>query len=258
MTPWVLRLLVVNVGVFFLQLTLPGITEELAFVPMDVLSRPWTIVTYMFLHNPHGITHLLFNMIGLFFFGPRVEDRLGPQRFFVLYFLSGISGAIVSLIFARYASVIGASAAVFGIMLAFAMFWPRERIYIWGVLPVEARWLVVITTVLALYSGLQGSSGGVADFAHLGGYAGAFIYLKWLEQTKGAKRFRAKAVPKVADTLLGKWREVDPRSVHEVNRDEVNRILDKINANGLGSLTPQEKLFLSNFVPMDDRKPPAS
>ena len=256
MTPWVKRLLIANVGMYFLQLAAPAVTEGLAFVPTEVLLRPWTLITYMFLHG--SITHILFNMIGLFFFGPRVESRLGPGRFFTLYFLSGISGALVSLIFARNAAVIGASAAVFGVMLGFALFWPRERIYIWGVLPVEARWLVVISTVLALASGLQGSTGGVADFAHLGGYAGAFVYLKWLERAQGVRRFKTKAVASVAPASLGKWRQVDPKSVHEVNRDEVNRILDKINANGLGSLTPQEKLFLSNFVPPDDRTPSAS
>jgi membrane associated rhomboid family serine protease len=258
MTPWVKRLLIANVGMYFLQLTAPMVTYWLMFVPSEVLLRPWTIVTYMFLHDTRGFTHILFNMLGLFFFGPRVESRLGPQRFFVLYFLSGISGALVSFVFARDAQIVGASAAVFGVMLAFALFWPREKIYIWGVLPVEARWLVVITTALALWSGLQGSQGGVADFAHLGGYAGAFVYLKWLEQAQGARRFRTKAVAKVADASLGKWRQVDTQSVHEVNRDEVNRILDKINARGLGSLTPQERLFLSNFVPPDDRVPPAS
>ncbi len=256
MTPWVQRLLIANIGMFFLQLTAPGVEEWLAFVPMLVLARPWTVLTYMFLHG--GITHILFNMIALYFFGPRVEGRLGSQPFITLYLLSGVSGALFSFLFAPGAAVVGASAAVFGVMLAFALFWPRERIYIWGVLPIEARWLVVISTVLALYSGLRGSTGGVADFAHLGGYAGAFLYLKWLERMAGARRFSMHAVASVPDKLLGKWREVDPQSVHEVNREEVDRILDKISAKGLGSLTPQEKLFLSNFVPLDDRKPPAS
>ena len=256
MTPWVQRLLIANIGMFFLQLTAPGVEEWLAFVPMLVLARPWSVVTYMFLHG--SVTHILFNMIALYFFGPRVEGRLGSQQFITLYLLSGVSGALFSFLFAPGAAVLGASAAVFGVMLAFARFWPRERIYIWGVLPIEARWLVVISTVLALYSGFRGSTGGVADFAHLGGYAGAFLYLKWLERMADARRFSTHAVASVPDKLLGKWREVDPRSVHEVNREEVNRILDKISAKGLGSLTPQEKLFLSNFVPLDDRKPPAS
>jgi membrane associated rhomboid family serine protease len=253
-TPWVRRLLFANIAVFFVQLAAPALAEPLVFVPVLVLTRPWSIVTYMFLHG--GMMHILFNMMALFFFGPRVEARLGSGRFVRLYFVSGISGALLSFMLAPHAAIIGASAAVFGVMLAFAYFWPRDQILIWGVLPVEARWLVVITTVISLYSGFRGSQGGVADFAHLGGYAGAFLYLRWIASARGMKRFNKLATGGVPDRLLGNWKSVDPRSVHELNRDEVNRILDKINATGLASLTPQEKLFLSNFVPPDDRRPP--
>jgi membrane associated rhomboid family serine protease len=254
MTPWVQRLLFANIGAFFLQLAMPGLTGMFEFVPAEVLLHPWTVVTYMFLHG--GITHILFNMLGLFFFGPRVEARLGSQRFITLYFVSGITGALFSFV-TPYARIIGASAGVFGVMLAFAMFWPRERIYIWGILPVEARVLVVVTTAITIWSGITGAQGGVAHFAHLGGYAGAGVYLWWLQRTQGARRFKAKATPRVADALLTKWKQVDTQSIHEVNRDEVNRILDKINATGIASLTPQEKLFLSNFVPPDDRTAPS-
>jgi membrane associated rhomboid family serine protease len=254
MTPWVQRLILANIGMFFVQLAAPGLADPLVFVPMMVLSRPWSLITYMFLHG--GIMHILFNMIALFFFGPRVEVRLGSRRFFTLYFVSGISGALLTFLLAPYSAVIGASAAVFGVMLAFAWFWPRDEILIWGILPVQARWLVVITTVLALYSGFRGSTGGVADFAHLGGYAGAFLYLRWIASARGMKRFQKRAVGGVPDRVLGNWKKVDLRSVHELNKDEVNRILDKISASGLGSLTLQEKVFLSNFVPPDDRVPP--
>ncbi len=256
MTPWVLRLIVANVVMYFVEQTMPALANPLVFVPALAFVRPWSIVTYMFLHG--SITHILFNMVALYFFGPRVEARMGSQRFLVLYFVSGISGALLSLLLAPGSAVIGASAAIFGVMLAFARYWPRDKIFIWGILPLEARWLVVITTVLALYSGFTGSTGGVADFAHLGGYAGAFVYLFWLDRTQGARRFRKVVVPGVADRALSNWSKVDMRSVHELNRDEVNRILDKINASGLGSLTAQEKLFLSNFVPPDDRIPPRS
>ena len=254
MTPWVQRLLIANVAAFFVRLAAPGLMEPLVFVPMLVFTHPWTIVTYMFLHG--GFTHLLFNMIGLYFFGPRIEARLGSQRFITLYFVSGISGALLSFIFAPYAGVIGASAGIFGIMLAFAHFWPRERIYIWGILPLEARWLVVITTVLAIWSGMGGSRGGAADFAHLGGYAGAFLYLRLIRWGSAAARFKKKAegAGKVVGSI-GDVRRVDLSQVHEVNRGEVNRILDKISAQGLGSLTDQERMFLMHFVPPDDRKP---
>ena len=254
MTPWVLRLLIANVVMYFLQQTVPGLTTSLAFYPPEILARPWTMVTYMFVHG--GISHILFNMIALYFFGSRVEQRLGPERFFALYFIGGISGALLSFAFERSNPVIGASAGVFGVMLAFARFWPRDQIYIWGIIPVEARWLVGISTLMALFGGFTGG-GGVAHFAHLGGFIGAFFYLLFLERNHGAKRFKrvATALPAATDALLGNWKQVDRTSVHTVNRDEVNRILDKISASGIGSLTAQERLFLSNFVPPDDRKP---
>ena len=254
MTPWVQRLLIANVLIYFLQQTMPGLTQALAFVPIAILARPWTMVTYMFLHG--SISHILFNMIALYFFGSRVEQRLGAERFIVLYFIGGISGAIMSFAFEPYAPVIGASAAVFGVMLAFARFWPRDQIYIWGILPIEARWLVGIATLMALYGGFTGG-GGVAHFAHLGGFVGAFAYLLFLERHQGAKKFQRKAtaIPAAADAMIGNWKKVDRNSIHSVNKDEVDRILDKINATGISSLTSQERLFLSNFVPPDDRKP---
>jgi membrane associated rhomboid family serine protease len=254
-TPWVQRLLIANIVVFFVQMTMPALTNQLAFVPNAVLVRPWTMVTYMFLHG--GLGHIFWNMIALYFFGPRVEQRLGSERFFALYILSGIAGALLSFALARDAAVIGASAAIYGVMLAFARFWPRDQIYIWGILPVEARWLVVGYTLISLFGGFGGGAGNVAHFAHLGGFAGAFLYLTFLERNQGAKRFKreATAAPPVIDSTVKNWRNVDRGAIHAVNKEEVDRILDKISATGLASLTPQERLFLSNFVPPDDRKP---
>src|SRR5829696_7377186 len=103
---------------FFLQQTASReLMSMLVFTPRYALLQPWTFITYMFLHG--SITHILFNMLGLYFFGSRVEERLGSRRFLTLYFISGIAGALLSMFFARNASVIGASGAVFGIMLAF-------------------------------------------------------------------------------------------------------------------------------------------
>jgi membrane associated rhomboid family serine protease len=250
-TPVVRTLLIANLGAFLLQLALPGLANVFAFVPRLALIRPWTAVTYMFLHG--GLWHIGLNMLALFFFGPRLESRLGSRRFTVLYFLSGISGAIVSFVFTPYAPIIGASAGVFGVMMGFAIFWPNEPIYIWGILPVPARLLVIITTLLALWSGFGGGRSGIAHFAHLGGYAGAFLYLRWLERSRTSFKRKATAATPAANRSMSQFRKIDMGTVHEVNRDEVNRILDKISAQGIDSLTPQERTFLSNFVPPDDR-----
>ncbi len=249
MTPLTRLLLMATVGAFFLQTVLPGLADALVFIPNLVLVRPWTIVTYMFLHG--GLMHLLFNMLALFFFGPRVEERLGSRNFGWLYFLSGISGALLSLVLSRGSPIIGASAGVFGVMLAFAYFWPHEPILIWGVLPVPARILVIVTTVLALYSGFSGAQSGIAHFAHLGGYAGAFIYLKWLDRSRRQWKRSVTAAPKSVNAALTKRPEIDLESVHEVNRVEVNRILDKIGKQGMESLSAEERIFLSNFARKD-------
>ena len=256
MTPYVRILLFANIGVFFLQNTTEWITTAMIFVPRLILVRPWTIITYMFLHG--GMMHLVFNMLGLFFFGPRVEERLGSRNFLTLYLISGISGALLSLIMGPSAAVLGASAAVFGVGLAFAYFWPDAPIYIWGVIPIPARILVIITTVLSLWSGLGGVRSNVAHFAHLGGYAGAYLYLKWLDRKRQDFRKKATSAAPVRELKFTKRPEVDLKKVHEVNREEVNRILDKISAHGMSALTPQERLFLSNFAPSDDRVPPVS
>jgi len=252
-TPVVQILLLANVAGFALQILLPAFANELVFVPRLVLTRPWSVVTYMFLHG--GLMHLGFNMLALFFFGVRVEGRMGERRFATLYFASGISGALLSMFFSG-SPIVGASGGVFGVMLAFAWFWPDERIFIWGVLPVPARILVIFTTVMALFSGFGGRASGVAHFAHLGGYAGAFLYLRWIERNRGKFRQRATAPPPAAIRRVEGWREIDMSTVHEVNRGEVTRIVDKIASEGVTSLTPQERTFLSSFVPMDDRPAP--
>lgn len=255
MTTWVKRLLLANGVIFALQTLQPWLTSFLAFTPRHILVEPWTLLTHMFVHG--GLGHLFFNMLALFFFGSRVEERLGARHFVRLYFVAGVSGALLSFAMAFNASIIGASGGVFGVMLAFAWFWPRERIYIWGVLPIEAWLLVLIATGLALYSGFGGSRGGVADFAHLGGFLGAAVYLWAMNRFSSARRFKSRVTgiaPASEKALKQNWRNVNLEGVHEISKADVNRILDKISAEGIGSLTPQEKQFLSNFVPPDDRK----
>jgi membrane associated rhomboid family serine protease len=213
-------------------------------VPVLALVRPWTLVTYMFLHG--GVSHILFDMLGLFFFGPRLEEKLGGKQFLWLYFLSGLMGGALSFFFTPYAQIVGASGAVFGVFLGFAYYWPREIIYIWGVIPVQARILVAVMTALSLFGGFGGSGDGIAHFAHLGGFLGGFLYIRWLE------RRSARSEPTVALNVPGRaelerWLRIPRENLHEVNRDELDRIRKKIDTAGVGNLTPDEITFLNRF-----------
>jgi membrane associated rhomboid family serine protease len=246
-TPWVSRLVFANVGVFLLTAFAPAVVWPMALVPAFIPRQPWTLLTYMFLHA--GFGHLLFNMLGLYFFGPRVESRLGGRRFLGLYLTSGLVGALLSLA-TPYARIVGASGAVFGVMLGFARYWPREPIYLWGVFPVEARVLVVVTTVLALWGAFSRATGGIAHFAHLGGYVGGYVYLRWVEARSPAARFRAQLAPKpkrTSDADMERWRRIDASALHPVNREELERVLAKVNTEGLPGLTPGEREFLERF-----------
>ena len=252
MTPWVLKLLIANIVMFFLY---PLSPVELSFYPPAILVRPWTLVSYMFLHA--GFMHLLFNMIGLYFFGPRVEDRLGAKGFLWLYFLSGLGAALFHFVFSREYPVVGASGAVYGVLLAFAMYWPRERIYIWGILPIEAWLLVTLLVFASLYFGVNPSAASrTAHFAHLGGLAFAFVFIKWWGWRKGAgkrafnKKLHSDASPTgmVGDRLAtARWKGIALESLHELNRGEVVRLLAKVESEGVDNLRPSERQFLDRM-----------
>jgi membrane associated rhomboid family serine protease len=250
MTPWVLRLVLANVVMYLAAQTgtLPIPFNRLMLVPALIPMQPWTLITYMFLHG--GLGHIGFNMLALYFFGSRVESRIGGRHFILLYLISGIAGGLLSLVFTPYAPIIGASGAVFGVSFAFAYFWPRDRILIWGVLPVEARWLVVFYAAMDLFGGITGSRTGIAHFAHLGGFIGAWGYLWWMNRRATASRraWQARVTAPAGAVDTRHIDTIDVSRIHPVNRDEVNRILDKIRASGLDSLTGEEKTFLSHFA----------
>lgn len=254
MTPWVKRLLIANLAVFLLTSYEPGIGDFLALWPRYVLYRPWGIFTYMFVHA--GLGHIFFNMLGLFFFGPRLEIQLGGKSFIRLYLLSGLGGAAFSFVFAPFAGVVGASGAVFGVLLGFAYFWPKERIYIYGILPVESRILVGILAAASLYSGISGSASGTAHFAHLGGFVAGYAYLRW-RRRRHMKQWAPAPTPKAAMEKAARrgndadrkrrWESIRLEDLHELNRDEVKRLLKKVAESGTGSLTPGEWASLDRF-----------
>jgi membrane associated rhomboid family serine protease len=256
MTLWVRRLLLANVVMFLVASPGSPFYTLLWLYPPAVLTRPWTLVTYMFLHASIG--HLIFNMIGLFFFGPRLEDRLGPKGFLLLYFLAGLGGAAFSFLFARDYPVVGASAAVYGVLLGFAMLWPHERIYIWGILPVPAWLLAGLLVFGSLYAGISPSATSrTAHFAHLGGLAFGFVFLKWWDWKKGQgkRTFQRQMTPQatppgiVGDRMaVSRWKGIRIDALHELNREEVERLLAKVHSGGAGSLTDGERAFLDRMA----------
>lgn len=240
-------LILANAAMLLVSQNAPGIILTLGLRPALILVQPWTVITYMFLHA--GLSHLFWNMLALYFFGPRLEARIGGRRFIGLYLTSGIAGAVASLV-TPYALIIGASGAVFGVMLGYAHFWPREPIYLFFVLRLEARWLVLLMTAMALWGSVTPGGAGIANFAHLGGFAGGFLYLRWMELRAPAVQFRAKAAAPVArssGTDLERWRRVRLDGLHPINREEYERVMAKVQLVGGGALTPDERAFLDRF-----------
>jgi membrane associated rhomboid family serine protease len=259
LTPWVKGLLAANAVVYFLSITVftgPWFVDFFGFQPHRAASHWWTPVTYMFLHG--SFLHLAFNMLMLFFFGPAVEERMGGRRFAVYYLVCGLGGAILSfglMLTTPVAVVYGASGAVFGVALAFAMYWPDAPIYVFPLpMPVKAKWLVVFLATVSLVSAMLGAREGVAHLAHLGGFAFGFLFLK----SEGLIRERAREGlqrPRLAHVVPPRrTRERDATEAPVVSQsrkhppyDELDRVLDKISQTGLDSLTPDERRLLDDM-----------
>lgn len=248
LTKWTGLLIIANIAAYVWSGQFPEQANALAFVPGLFLVRPWTAISYMFLHA--NFSHILFNMLVLYFFGPQVEERLGGGRFLGLYFVSGLFGAATSMVFSPRAGIIGASAAVFGVELAFAYFWPRAKLLIWGIVPVEARTLIIIMTAISLLGGAGLGMQNVAHFAHLGGFLGGWLMLRLygvrrFEDKLRIRRAREQAAS-VSASAAERWRRIPLERLHPVNREEAERVLAKLDAGG--GLTAEEQAFLDRFT----------
>ena len=180
-------LIAANVAVFFAQALLPGLTFWLGLRPSAVLAQGqlWQLGTYMFLHG--GLLHILFNMLALWMFGAELERVWGTRFFLKFYFVTGIGAGALTVLFSllpfdfaaalRHGVVIGASGAIYGLLLAYGLYFPERRIYMYFVFPIPARYFVMIMGAIAFYSSL-GDGGGVANATHLGGLLVGYLYLK--------------------------------------------------------------------------------
>jgi membrane associated rhomboid family serine protease len=198
MQPATRAIILINVAVFLLQQVAPDPMLGLfALWPLGQLFEPWQVVTYAFLHD--GVAHIFFNMFALFMFGSALERYWGAGRF-VTYYLVCVLAAAATQLTVEYLSgvggqTIGASGGVFGLLLAFAMYFPRQRIMLlFPPIPMPAWLFVTLYGVLELVLGVTGREANVAHFAHLGGMlGGAIMILSWRRRdrpTRGASPFQ--------------------------------------------------------------------
>lgn len=181
-------LLITNVVAWVLNLIVPSMTMYLGLSPQEVFTgfAFWQPFTYMFLHDTRGFSHILFNMLSLWMFGTELERRWGTRFFTKYYFVTGVGAALTTLLVALvsdsayYSLTVGASGAIYGLLIAWAMYFPHRTIYFYFLFPIPARVFVAIVGAIAFLSSLGGPGGGIAHIAHLGGLVVGYIYLKTL------------------------------------------------------------------------------
>jgi membrane associated rhomboid family serine protease len=177
-------IIIANVLVFMLESTTGGnnLISAFALWPIGARFQPWQIITYAFLHG--SLTHLLFNMFAVYMFGADMERVWGGQRYLIYYLVCAVAAALSQLlvcgITGAHYPTLGASGAVFGLLLAFARYYPERQIVMLLLpIPIPARQFVVLYGALELVLGVTGTQAGVAHFAHLGGLAGGLLLLKY-------------------------------------------------------------------------------
>jgi membrane associated rhomboid family serine protease len=191
-------LIAANVLIYLLQFLSGGAVDDLfALWPLQAVEglphfHLWQIVSYSFLHDTNNYWHLLFNMFGLWMFGSGIERYFGPRRLLACYFASVVTAALAQLTVpmmfgAPPAATVGASGGVFGLILAYAVLFPKSKVAVYFVIPMPTWLFATLYAALELFQGVTGSQTGVAHFAHLGGMVGsALVLLQW--RRRGARR----------------------------------------------------------------------
>ena len=271
-----------NAVVFFVQFTIFGadnMREALGFRLSEMPSEWYTIGTHLFVHS--GFWTLVLNVYLLFVFGPRLEHTWGTRAFRNFFLWCGLGGWLVHTLLVRDATLVGATSAVLGVTMAYALRWPDEEVYLFLTFPIQVKWLVVTLVAITLLVGTMqsGDGNGIAYLAHAGGLAAAWIF--WRTSTSGAGfdklRQRVSSVPDLPDEAPRAVPRSMPRT-RERARDiddivaqsqqavsqrvapaplprhtpgerperltELDRVLDKISQMGIDSLTGDERRIL--------------
>lgn len=237
-------LLIVNTVVFLLQQIMPAdYVSFFAFQPVLFLKNYyfWQIVTYAFLHG--NFWHLLVNMFALWMFGTHVERMMGTFAFLRFYFFCVIGAALAQMLVAPYSAVIGASGGIYGVLYAFAHFFPDSVIYLFFIFPMRALQAVLFIALITLVSSIGSGGSRIAHFAHLGGMATGFLLL-YIPKLIRERGFSFK-IPSLFTSRRKR------NSFHVVKDDltrEVDQILEKISQQGVDSLTPDEHATMERYA----------
>jgi membrane associated rhomboid family serine protease len=277
--PVIKNLLILNGVIFILQtfgnmvstesgLTFGNIiTRYFGLIPIqgfvDWSFYPWQLVTYQFLHG--SFSHVFFNMFSLWMFGMEIENQWGSKKFLMFYLLCGVAGGLLHLIIAPMLGgdllpVVGASGAIYGVMVAFAMMFPNRYIFIYFLFPIKAKYLIGIFILMNVF--IFPGGGGVAFLAHIGGALAGFIYLLFdkssnselrgmftknttYQQSRpfnpfGAMSEKFKKKPEVEDAQFYEVKDGQDK----ITQEQIDAILDKISQSGYQNLTDKEKKIL--------------
>ncbi len=254
--PALKSLIIANVVVFIVA-TLVGNSffDLFGLVPHRVLADRWVWqpISYLFVHG--SIMHLLLNLFALWMFGVPVEAQWGSRDFLKYYFICGLGAAAASIILSPHSMnpVIGASGAIYGLLVAFAMIYPDAVVYLYFLIPVKAAHMAILFGLIEFFAGATHATPGIARFAHLGGMITGYLYLRWWWVLKikvkslwrdsvsrgGIRPGIRRPAPSV--------REKPVKEDAESSMVEVDKILDKILVSGIDSLTEEEKAIMRRY-----------
>lgn len=283
--PIIKNLLIINGVIFFAQLLFDNITfngypgwyvinKWFALNPIsgsDLNGQPfnfqiWQLITYQFMHG--GFSHIFFNMFGLWMFGASIEEIFGSKKFLIFYLLAGVSAGLLHLFISpllggAQAVTLGASGAVYGVLIAYALFFPDNLIFLYFLIPVKAKYLIGFLIVFEFLA-IDSASSGVAHLAHLGGALFAFLYIMFDKNSYVSLKnvFRRSYFYKSSssndffknpfsnssksktDIEEAEYQDINQKVDTDVTQAEIDKILDKISQSGYQNLTDREKHIL--------------
>ncbi|MGE5400121.1 MAG: rhomboid family intramembrane serine protease [Ignavibacteriales bacterium] len=273
--PVIKNLLIINIVVFLVNnlilsniivdgnIASDKISQYFALMPLGHGFYIWQLITYQFLHA--SFSHIFFNMFALWMFGMEIENLWGSKKFLIFYLICGVGGGLTHLLLSQtvagvLAPTVGASGAIYGVMIAFAMMFPDRYIFIYFLIPVKAKYLIAFLVILEFLS--AGDMSLVAHLAHIGGAVVAFAYIlldtsssyslrnimsSFKKPSSGKSRpsqFRRKPFANNDPVVDAEYYEINKKEESPVTQEEIDRILDKISQSGYQNLTEKEKKIL--------------